>query len=87
MKMSKALREFVQTGKQSDSYWVEAAKLQFALDLEDRRRAAGMTYKAVAEKLGTSAAYITKVFRGDSNMPVEYVFTGRSMATALCGLR
>lgn len=71
MKISKALRGFVEQARASDSYWVEEAKLKFALALDGRRKAAGMTYKAVAEKLGTSAAYITKIFRGDTNMTIE----------------
>jgi len=30
-----------------------------------------MTYSAIAKKIGSSAAYITKIFRGDSNMTIE----------------
>lgn len=70
-KISKALRQFVTDAKKTDSYWVEATKLQFAIALEDRRKAGGMTYKALAEKIGASGAYISKVFRGDSNMTIE----------------
>lgn len=66
-----ALKEVFEQAKQRDSYWVEEAKLQFAIALERQRRSAGMTYKAVADKLGTSAAYITKVFRGDANVTIE----------------
>lgn len=70
-KFSGTLKAFVEKAKQQDSYWVEETKLQFALALESQRKSAGMTYKAVAEKLGTSAAYITKVFRGDTNVTIE----------------
>jgi transcriptional regulator with XRE-family HTH domain len=71
MKMSKALKGFVDDAREGDSYWVESAKLQFALCLERQRRTANMTYKSIAEKIGTSAAYITKIFRGDTNMTIE----------------
>lgn len=71
MKISKALKGFLEDARKSDSYWIEAAKLQFAVSLETQRRAAKMTYKAVAEKVGTSAAYITKIFKGDSNVTIE----------------
>jgi transcriptional regulator with XRE-family HTH domain len=71
MKMNKALRAMLETAQQSDSYWVEQAKLDFALALEQRRRAANMTGADIAEKIGTSAAYISKVFRGDSNYTIE----------------
>ena len=70
-KISGALKGFVEKARLSDSYWVERAKLNFALALERQRKAAGLTYKALAEKMGTSAAYITKVFRGDTNMTIE----------------
>jgi transcriptional regulator with XRE-family HTH domain len=70
-KISKALRAFVDKARASDSYWIEAAKLHFAVSLDRQRSAAGLTYKDVADKLGTSAAYISKVFRGDSNVTIE----------------
>ncbi|WP_138514572.1 helix-turn-helix domain-containing protein [Rhodoferax bucti] len=71
MKLSKALKSFVTESKKSDSYWVEAAKLEFAVGLDKQRKSVNMTYAAIAEKIGTSAAYITKIFRGDSNMTIE----------------
>ena len=69
--MSKGIRAFVEEAKKSDSYWVEKAKLDFSLGLEKQRRASKLTYAAIAEKIGTSAAYITKVFRGDTNVTIE----------------
>ena len=71
MKMNKALSAMVETARQSDSCWVEQAKLDFALALEQRRRAANMTGAEIAAKTGTSPAYISKVFRGDSNYTIE----------------
>lgn len=71
MKMSKGIRAFVEEAKKSDSYWVEKAKLDFSLGLEKQRRASNFTYAAIAKKIGTSAAYITKVFRGDTNVTIE----------------
>lgn len=70
-KISKALRQFVTDARKTDAYWVEATKLQFAMALEERREAAGMTCKALADKIEASGAYISKVFRGDSNMTIE----------------
>lgn len=71
MKISNTLKTFIAESSKSDSYWVERAKLKFAVDLDAKLRKAGMTYAAFALKLGTSAAYITKVFRGDVNMTIE----------------
>ena len=70
-KISKALQAFVEESSKEDSYWIEATKLQFAMALENRRKAAKMTCKAIAESLGFSPAYISKVFRGESNMTIE----------------
>lgn len=71
IKFSKQLQDFADDSKGSDGFWVERAKLAFAISLEKRRRAASMTYAAVAKKIGTSAAYVTKVFRGDTNVTIE----------------
>lgn len=71
MTISKSLKDFEDEARKGDSYWVEAAKLQFSMELDRRRQSTAMTNKAVADKLGTSQAYITKVFRGDSNLTIE----------------
>jgi len=71
MKMLKALRKVVENAKLTDAYWVEKAKLNFALALEGRRKGAAMSYKQIAEKIGTSQPYVTKVFRGDANFTIE----------------
>jgi transcriptional regulator with XRE-family HTH domain len=39
--------------------------------MEKRRKNAGLSYADLAKKIGTSAAYITKVFRGDANLTIE----------------
>ncbi len=71
MKLSKALKEFVAKVAQEDHYWVERAKLEFSADLERHRRLQNLSGKDLAEKIGTSPAYISKVFRGDSNFTIE----------------
>jgi len=70
-KISRALKAVVDRARAGESYWIEAAKLHFAVALDRRRRAAGLSYRNVAEKLGTSAAYVSKVFRGDANVTIE----------------
>lgn len=71
MGLSKVLQKFAEVAKSNDSYWIEQAKLDFSMALENQRRVAGMTYAAIAKKIGTSPAYITKVFRGDANLTIE----------------
>jgi transcriptional regulator with XRE-family HTH domain len=71
MKLNKKIAEFVNSRKQHDSYWVEQAKLDFSITLEKRRRSAKLSYAELANKIGTSAAYISKVFKGDANLTIE----------------
>lgn len=71
MKLSKALKAFVAKVAQDDQYWVERAKQEFSADLEKHRRLQNLSGKDLAEKIGTSPAYISKVFRGDSNFTIE----------------
>lgn len=71
IKTSKTLKSFIEKARETDSYWVERAKLDFSLDLERQRKSAKLTYAAIAKRIGTSAAYITKIFRGDSNVTIE----------------
>lgn len=71
MKISKKISEFLAKAKLTDAYWIEKAKLDFSTALERHRRLADMSYTDVARAINTSPAYITKVFRGDSNLTIE----------------
>lgn len=71
MKMINSLKKLLESAKLTDSYWIEKAKLDFSIALENRRRANGLSYKDVATKIGTSQPYVTKVFRGDANLTIE----------------
>lgn len=71
MKLNKKIAEYLAGRKQHDSYWVEQLKLDFSILLEKRRKSAGLSYVDLAKKIGTSPAYISKVFRGDANFTIE----------------
>lgn len=71
MAINKKLATHLAERKKTDAYWVESAKLDFAMALEKQIRLAGLSYANLAKKIGTSAAYISKVFRGDTNMTIE----------------
>ena len=71
MKLSKAFQEAEEIAREHDTYWAESLKIEFAMALEKQRRMAGMSYSQIADKIKTSAAYITKIFRGESNLTIE----------------
>lgn len=71
MIISKKLKEFIDNAKKTDAYWLERTKLDFAIEMEKRRKRMHISNADIAEKIGTSAAYISKVFRGDANFTIE----------------
>lgn len=71
MKTSKALQVMMDEAQADGSLQLEQAKLEFALSLEAQRRRQQLSYVDLAKRLGTSAAYVSKVFRGDSNVTIE----------------
>src|SRR3989338_1461580 len=71
MAINKKLAAYLAERKKTDVYWVESAKLDFAMKLEKQIRLANLSYATLAKKIGTSAAYISKIFRGDTNVTIE----------------
>jgi transcriptional regulator with XRE-family HTH domain len=69
--VSKKVAKSIERSKETDTYWVEKAKFDFAVELDRVRKVADIKSKKLAEKLGTSAAYISRVFRGDTNLTIE----------------
>jgi transcriptional regulator with XRE-family HTH domain len=67
----KSFKKLALEAKLRDSYWVEKAKLDFSIALNHFFDRSGKTQKELADKLNTSPAYITKVFRGDANFTIE----------------
>lgn len=70
-KVSKRIAEAISRTRQSPAAIVERVKVRFAMALEQRRRAAGISYSELASRIETSPAYVTKLFRGDSNLTIE----------------
>lgn len=70
-KMSNVLRAKLGAAMKTDEFWMESAKLDFALAIEQQRRRIDMSYADVAAAIKTSPAYISKVFRGDANLTIE----------------
>ena len=56
---------------QSVDYWAQAAMRRFVSDIDHRLGEQNMTRAQLAEKLGATPAYVTKVMRGDVNFTLE----------------
>ncbi|MHB8835632.1 MAG: helix-turn-helix domain-containing protein [Candidatus Methylomirabilia bacterium] len=66
--MFKALFE---DARRRDAFHVEEAILQFTSDLHQLMKNRGLNKAELARVLGTTPAYITKIFRGDANFTIE----------------
>src|SRR4030042_5583022 len=67
----KSFAELYEVARQKDAYWVADAIYSLT---EERNRLAeveGVSRAEIARRLGTSAAYVTKIFRGDVNFTIE----------------
>lgn len=65
------LSDFLDTAKKGDTYWIEDAKIAFAVEIERQMVRCRINKRQLAARLGTSPAYITKVLRGDANLTIE----------------
>lgn len=57
--------------KHDDDYWAESVKIDFAVNLDRVMKRAGISKTALAKKIKSSQAYVTKVLRGDSNLTID----------------
>ncbi|MCF6178584.1 MAG: helix-turn-helix domain-containing protein, partial [Geopsychrobacter sp.] len=70
--MSKgAFKALLKEARKTDSYWVEKAILEFSSELHMLMKSKGTSKTELAAIIGTSPAYITKVFRGNANFTIE----------------
>lgn len=71
MYVSKKLRDFIDERKKHHSYWAQRLKLDFALQLDRRLRQTNISYADLADRIDSSRAYVSKVFKGESNLTIE----------------
>ena len=73
--MARAFKDFFAAARQHAEYWAELAILDFTSALESRMERLNVSRAELAERVGASPAYISKVLNGTTN------FTVKSMAT------
>lgn len=67
----KSFAELRDRASRKDPYWVADAIYTFTEELNRITEVGGISRAELARRLGTSAAYVTKIFRGDVNFTVE----------------
>lgn len=65
------LKSAAEAARQTEAYRAEGASIRFTEDLIARMKTTGITRSALAEKIGASPAYITKILRGDTNFTLD----------------
>lgn len=71
MKTGKSVVSLFEKARERDAYWVEKSILTFTAELYRLVEVGHLSRAELARRLGTSPAYITKVFRGDINFTIE----------------
>jgi transcriptional regulator with XRE-family HTH domain len=65
------LRTKAEAARQTHAYRAEGASIRFTEDLVALMNSRGLTRTALAEKIGTSPAYVTKILRGETNFTLD----------------
>ena len=66
-----ALKASAETARATHAYRAEDASIRFTEDLVACMKARGLTRTALAGKIGSSPAYVTKILRGDTNFTLD----------------
>lgn len=67
----KSFRELFEEAQRHDAYWAEWSISDFTEELTRAMELRGLSRSAFARKLGVSAAYVTKILRGDVNFTLK----------------
>ena len=71
MKHLTALKAKAKQARQTHAYRAEGASIRFTEDLVAAMKSSGLTRSALAERIGSSPAYITKILKGETNFTLE----------------
>ncbi len=67
----KSLQARATAARSTQAYHAEGVSLRFTEDLLARMEAQGITRAALAERIGSTPAYVTKILRGDTNFTLD----------------
>ncbi len=66
-----ALKSAAEAARKTHDYRAEGASIRFTEELVARMETCGLTRSALAAKIGSSPAYVTKILRGDTNFTLD----------------
>lgn len=69
--MNNRFSKLLEQAKTGDAYWADKIVQIFTEELSQKMQQEKISKKDLAERLGTSPAYVTKVMRGNANFTVE----------------
>lgn len=69
--MELSFRSLIEKAKQGDYYWSSKLSMSFAMDIHRLMQQRGLSNVDLAQRIGVSQAYISKVLRGDANFTVQ----------------
>jgi cyanate lyase len=70
MKIGERFKAIFEEYERDPEFWAADASLGFTLALQQRMKQIGMSKADLARSLDTSQAYVTKLFRGQTNYTV-----------------
>jgi transcriptional regulator with XRE-family HTH domain len=62
--------DLIQDAKSRDDYWTEDAILQFTMQLHEQMQKQGLTKTELANRIGASQPYITRILKGRDNLTI-----------------
>lgn len=66
-----SIKSALDKAEKTDDFWIGNAKLNFSLLMAEKADQLGLKNADIARRIGTSNAYISKVFRGDANLTID----------------
>lgn len=67
----KTVLDYWQDAQSDPLYWAETAKNEFAIDIYNHMEEMGINKSDLAQKVGVSKQYISKVLGGEANLSIE----------------
>ncbi len=67
----KSYKVLAEAARQTTGYWVEEAKHDFVFSLDRQLKRRKISNVALAQILGVSPPYVSKLMRGDENITIE----------------